>query len=91
MAGNDAPFTATVPENYDRYMGPMLFEPYANDLANRLKVRAGMRVLEVACGTGIVTRHLRDRLPAGSKLVATDLSEPMLDYARQKFSEERRY
>ena len=48
-----------------------------------------MRVLEVACGTGIVTRHLRDLLPAGSKLVATDLSEPMLAHARAKFGGDR--
>lgn len=85
MAEQAAAFTESVPENYDRYMGPMLFEPYADDIAGRLDVRDGMRVLEVACGTGIVTRHLRDRLPAGSELVATDLSEPMLGFARRKF------
>ncbi len=63
MPENSAPFTESVPENYDRYMGPMLFEPYAEDLVARLNVRDRMRVLEVACGTGIVTRHLRDALP----------------------------
>ena len=85
MADSSAGFTESVPENYDRYMGPMLFEPYAADIAGRLEVRDNMRVLEIACGTGIVTRHLRARLPAGSKLVATDLSEPMLAFARRKF------
>ena len=77
-------FSESVPENYDRYMGPMLFEPYADDLAARLEVREGMRVLEIACGTGIVTRHLRERLPASSTLVATDLSEPMLACAKRQ-------
>jgi ubiquinone/menaquinone biosynthesis C-methylase UbiE len=67
-------------------MGPMLFEPYAEDLAERLKLRNGMHVLEVACGTGIVTRRLRAVLPPGSRLVATDLSDPMLSFARQKFA-----
>ena len=88
MAEQTAAFTESVPENYDRYIGPMLFEPYADDLSGRLTVRDGMRVLEVACGTGIVTRHLRSLLPPGSELVATDLSEPMLAYARRKFDGE---
>lgn len=86
MSDTTAPFTDSVPENYDRYMGPMLFEPYAEDLVARLKLREGMRVLEVACGTGIVTRRLREALPASAKLIATDLSEPMLAFARRKFS-----
>lgn len=87
MAESVAAFTHSVPENYDRYMGPMLFEPYADDLVGRLEVRDGMRVLEVACGTGIATRHLRTLLPAGCELVASDLSEPMLNFARSKFND----
>jgi ubiquinone/menaquinone biosynthesis C-methylase UbiE len=63
----------------------MLFEPYAEDLVERLKRPGAMDVLEVACGTGIVTRQLRGALPLGSRLVATDLSEPMLSFARRKF------
>ena len=89
MSDTAASFTESVPENYDRYMGPMLFEPYAEDLVERLKIREGMRVLEVACGTGIVTRRLRDALPPGATLIATDLSEPMLAFARQKFDGDR--
>src|SRR6187200_1125987 len=85
MAEPVAAFTESVPENYDRYMGPMLFEPYADDLVQRLKLRDPMRVLEVACGTGIVTRHLRERLSPDSELIATDLSEPMLVMAQRKF------
>ena len=84
MSGNAASFSESIPENYDCYMGPMLFEPYAEDLVERLKMRDGMRVLEVACGTGIVTARLRAALPANAKLVATDLSEPMLAFAQRK-------
>ena len=87
MSGNAASFSESVPENYDRYMGPMLFEPYAEDLVERLKIRDGMRVLEVACGTGIVTRRLREALPPSAKLIATDLSEPMLVFARGKLGD----
>ncbi|MBI4168451.1 MAG: methyltransferase domain-containing protein [Acidobacteria bacterium] len=89
MTDTHAMFTGSIPENYDRYLGPALFEPYACDLARRLSVQEGMRVLEVACGTGIVTRHLRDRLPAGARFVATDLNHPMIDYARRKLAGKR--
>jgi ubiquinone/menaquinone biosynthesis C-methylase UbiE len=84
MTEANARFVGSIPENYDRYLGPVLFEPYARDLARRVPVKEGTRLLEVACGTGIVTRHLRERLPAGGRLVATDLNPPMLDFARRK-------
>ncbi|HXU12877.1 MAG TPA: class I SAM-dependent methyltransferase, partial [Candidatus Binatia bacterium] len=83
MTDANAHFTGSIPENYDRHLGPVLFEPYARDLARRLPAAEGTRVLEVACGTGIVTKHLRERLPAGCRLVATDLNQPMIDHARR--------
>jgi len=82
LAEISASFSEAITANYHRCMGPMLFEPFADDLAARLRVFDGMRVLEVACGTGIVTQRLLERLPADSRLVATDLSEPMLGFAR---------
>jgi ubiquinone/menaquinone biosynthesis C-methylase UbiE len=88
MKEEHAAFTGSVPENYDRYLGPVLFEPYARDLAARLDVNEGARVLELACGTGILTRFLRERLPRGARLTATDLNEAMMDYAARKFSRE---
>lgn len=83
-----AAFVGSVPENYDRYLGPTLFEPYAADLVERLSVAEGAAVLELACGTGIVTRRLRDRLPPGARVVATDLNEAMIAYAARKFRPE---
>ena len=85
MPAENVAFVGSIPENYDRYLGPVLFEPYAQDLVDRVKVPEGGRLLEIACGTGIVTRRLRDRLPPGVKIVATDLNEAMINYARQKF------
>jgi SAM-dependent methyltransferase len=81
MSRPDA-FSGSIPASYDRYLGPVLFEPYAADLVSRLPTREGLRVLELACGTGIVTRRLREALPGSATLTATDLNEAMIDYAR---------
>ncbi len=80
-------FDGSIPAAYDRYLGPVIFEPYAQDLAARAAAAGtgGQRVLELACGTGILTGELRRRLPRGARLTATDLNEPMLAYARAKF------
>jgi ubiquinone/menaquinone biosynthesis C-methylase UbiE len=85
MENRNARFAGTIPAAYDRYLGPVLFQPYAKDLAARLSVNAKGSVLELACGTGILTRILRDQLPATTRLVATDLNEPMIRNAAQKF------
>jgi ubiquinone/menaquinone biosynthesis C-methylase UbiE len=74
-------FSGTVPENYDRYLGPVLFEPYARELIARIPRHEGLRVLEIACGTGIVTRQLREALPPCATVTATDLSDAMVGYA----------
>lgn len=80
----NARFVGTIPENYDRYLGPVLFEPSARHLAARLRAGDGARVLELACGTGIVTRRLREKMPASARLTATDLNEPMLLIAKRR-------
>ncbi|MER8462039.1 class I SAM-dependent methyltransferase [Mesorhizobium sp. M1396] len=85
MDNNAAQFTGNIPENYDQGLGPMLFADYGADIARRAAARAPKRVLETAAGTGIVTRHLRDLLPATVHLTATDLNPPMLEIARSKF------
>jgi SAM-dependent methyltransferase len=85
MFDQSARFTGDIPTNYDRGLGPHLFDDYAGDLARRVAAAKPVRVLEIAAGTGIVTRLLRDILPATAFLVASDLNPPMLDVARQKF------
>jgi ubiquinone/menaquinone biosynthesis C-methylase UbiE len=89
MADQDARFVGSIPDIYDRHMGPMLFEPYAIDLAQRLPPTA-MRVLEIAAGTGRVTRHLVAALPAAGELVVTDLNAPMLEIARKRVGNDPR-
>jgi ubiquinone/menaquinone biosynthesis C-methylase UbiE len=83
MKEDHAQFAGSIPAAYDRYLGPVLFQPYAEDLTARLQVPANGSVLELACGTGIVTRELRNRLPATVTLIATDLNEPMFQHAAQ--------
>ncbi|HWY40898.1 MAG TPA: class I SAM-dependent methyltransferase [Chthoniobacterales bacterium] len=80
-------FAGAIPENYDRYLGPVIFEPYAEDLVSRLKGKKLNRVLEIACGTGIVTRRLRDALAASTEVIATDLNPDMFEFAKRKFKE----
>lgn len=85
----DAVFTGSIPALYDKYLGPLVFEPYAEDLAARLAALDAGRVLEIAAGTGIVTRALTRALPGSVDIVATDLNQPMLDHAAAQLSSSR--
>jgi ubiquinone/menaquinone biosynthesis C-methylase UbiE len=88
MKDEHAQFSGSIPAAYDRYLGPVLFQPYAEDLAARLQVAKNGSVLELACGTGILTRLLRNQLPSTVKLTATDLNEPMFQHAAAKFGKD---
>jgi SAM-dependent methyltransferase len=68
---------------YDELLGPMLFEPYANDLAARVRDVDGA-VLEIAAGTGRVTRALARTLPASATILATDLNPDMIAFASKR-------
>ena len=81
MNETDRVFSGSIPELYEQYLVPLIFTPYAADLAARVAGRQPSRVLEVAAGTGAVTRQLVSELPQTSVIVATDLNPPMLDRA----------
>jgi SAM-dependent methyltransferase len=87
MADNNAEFTGSIPENYDTYLGPLIFEDYSIDMASRIQASPSDRVLEIAAGTGLATRHIRKSLPAETDLIVTDLNEPMLQIAQKKIAE----
>jgi len=81
----DKAFTGSIPEVYDQFLVPLIFEPYAVDLAQRLVSFDPKRTLETAAGTGVLTRAIMERLPAVDH-VATDLNQPMLDRAAARSS-----
>jgi len=81
MADSDKVFTGSIPKLYDTHLVPLIFEPYAADLVHRLGSRSLSRVLEIAAGTGVVTRALASALDENVSVVATDLNQAMLDHA----------
>lgn len=84
MAPTDQTFAGSIPEIYDRYLVPLIFERFAADLAERIAALAPRTVLETAAGSGVVTRALARRLGPDVGLVVTDLNQPMLDYAARR-------
>lgn len=84
MSHPNAAFEGSIPDNYDKFLGPVLFEPYAIDLASRIPKDSVSSVLELACGTGRATNHVRKAIPEQVKLVATDLSPDMIRVAKSQ-------
>ena len=85
MTNSNAAFVGSIPEYYDTYLGPLIFEEYSIDLANQLNIPEGGSLLEIAAGTGLATRHMRTVLPSDTSITVTDLNEAMLDVAKKKF------
>ena len=84
MVATDKLFAGSIPEIYHRFLVPLIFEPYAADLAGRVARAQPRDVLETAAGTGVLTRALASRLAPSVRLVATDLNQPMLDQASRR-------
>src|SRR2546423_3340642 len=82
MSDMDRSFSGSMPEFYDRILVPVMFEPFAQDLAERLAGMKSGHVLEIAAGTGVVTRALARVLPVEVAITATDLNPAMLDQAK---------
>ena len=81
MAASDKLFAGSIPEIYDQFLVPLIFEPYARDLAGLLANVEPQDVLETAAGTGVLTRATVAKLHAQARIVASDLNQPMLDRA----------
>jgi len=90
MTTGDQVFAGSIPEIYERYLVPLIFQPYADELATRVARLDPTSILETAAGTGVLTRALDVRLPAHTRIVATDLNQPMLDQARVRMPDSAR-
>src|SRR6266540_3053465 len=90
MVATDKVFAGSIPQIYDRFLVPLIFESYALDLAGRLAETGPQDVLEMAAGTGVLTRAIASRIPVHTRIVATDLNQPMLDHAKARMSRDGR-
>ncbi len=73
MTSSHSAFTGKIPQNYEKYLGPLIFQEYAEDLSRRVTVTKGGVVLEIAAGTGLATRQLRAAIPKDVFLTVTVL------------------
>jgi hypothetical protein len=87
MADTDV-FKHSTPSLYDRFMGPLLFDPYAKYVAERVALLQPERILETAAGTGIVTRAVTEAVPEAT-MVATDINPALVDFAAKHVQSER--
>lgn len=85
---NVVAFAGSIPVNYEKYLGPFLFEPYALDLVSRLQDKKYNDILEIACGTGRVTKHLASSVKHDT-LTATDLNQDMIDMAKEMIPDKK--
>jgi ubiquinone/menaquinone biosynthesis C-methylase UbiE len=90
MSETDKVFAGSIPENYDRYLVPLIFERFAQDIAQRVAALSPRTILETAAGSGVVTRALTPRLSPDASYVVTDLNQPMIDYAATQQVADRR-
>jgi ubiquinone/menaquinone biosynthesis C-methylase UbiE len=90
MTASDKVFAGSVPEIYERCLVPLIFEPYAQDLAERLAAVDPRHILETAAGTGMLTRAMASRLAPEARLVVTDLNPPMLEFAHAQLADDDR-
>lgn len=88
MTDSNSAFIGDIPRNYEKYLGPLIFREYAEDLASRVSIPPGGVLLEIAAGTGMATRQLRDAIGSDTRIVVTDLNEDMLNVAKTKFNKD---
>jgi ubiquinone/menaquinone biosynthesis C-methylase UbiE len=86
MSDIDRVFAGSIPEIYDRYLVPLIFQSYADDMARRVGAGAPTQILEIAAGSGVVTRAMVPLLRRDATYIATDLNQPMLDYAKRRLA-----
>src|SRR5262245_4092686 len=69
-------------ERYQRYVARWILGPWAPLLVDAVRIGAGERVLDVACGTGVVARAAMARVGSTGRVVGVDLNAGMIAVAR---------
>lgn len=83
MKDNKIPFEKSIPEVYEKYLGPYLYEPYSLYVTTRIKGNP-KQVLEIGVGSGRLTNHIVKKLGGSAKITALDINPNMIDVAKQK-------
>ncbi len=76
--------TRTAADVYEEFFVPALFQPWANRVVNAAWIKPGQKVLDVACGTGVVARAAAERVKPGGSVTGLDRNEGMLAVAARK-------
>ena len=84
MSESDKVFAGSIPQIYDKYLVPLIFTGFAEDVAQRVATLSPMTILETAAGSGVVTRSLATKIAPDARYVVTDLNQPMLDHAAER-------
>jgi ubiquinone/menaquinone biosynthesis C-methylase UbiE len=90
MSESDKVFAGSIPELYDTFLVPLIFESFAADIAERTAALDPRHVLETAAGSGVLSRALAQRLPPDVRMTITDLNQPMIDHAARVHGEDAR-
>lgn len=84
IAETDKALSGSIPGLFERHFVPLIFEPHAREAAVQIREIAPKSVLEIAAGTGVVTRRRAAELPATTRLVVSDLHESMIAVSRSR-------
>jgi ubiquinone/menaquinone biosynthesis C-methylase UbiE len=90
MKSKDKDFIGSIPQVYDKYLVPLIFESCAKGLVDRVQAFGPSSILETAAGSGVVIRELAPRLATESTVMVTDLNQPMLDQAARMLKPDTR-
>jgi ubiquinone/menaquinone biosynthesis C-methylase UbiE len=80
----DGQVSRSAADVYEEFFVPALFQEWAGRVADAAALEPGHKVLDVACGTGVLARSALDRVGPGGAVTGLDRNDGMLVVARRK-------